>query len=360
MKKGICVLGLLLVFVFSSFSSGDQETPAQPQDSPNEQASMELKFAYGGPNLGPFAQTNQWFCDEIAKRTNGKIKITIHWGGTLVSQPDTLSAVGKGVADIGSAMGGPTVSQNPHWSTLSMGSAGKDPWALMWATYEMLHNNENIISEMEKHNVMPTHGYFPGTPILVLKKAVTSLSDLKGLRIRAATPDEAMAWSKLGVETVMVTMPETYDSIDKGVIDGTLVTVAWADSLKLGDVAKYWYRFPDNLIGGDVTTCINKDVWNDFTSETQSIIEELIREYNDKYAKAVFDLEEKVIEQVQSLGVQYQDMTEEVDNAYTEAMKIAHQAWFDKWDGKGNNTNSVWEDYQRYVAITDRLGLRRK
>lgn len=344
MKRIAFLVGLFIFFAGSGFSQ------VQGGAMPAVQEPMNLRYAYGGPNQGPFAEANQWFCDQITKRTNSKIKITIHWGGTLVSQADTLTSVGKGVVAMGAAMGGTTVSQNPHWSTLSMVGAGKDQWAIMWATYEMIKNNATIKAEMDKHNVVGTHGYFPGTPILVLRKKVASLKDLRGLRIRAATPDEAAAWARLGVETVQIAPFDVYDSMSKGVIDGCLFTVTWADTLKLGEVAKYWYRFSDNLLGGDVTTVINKDIWNKFTTETKAIIEQLIKEYNDLYTKNVLSLEEQIVNKAKSsIGVQYVKMVDEVDKAYTAAIDVAHQAWFDKWDKSGNTTRAIWDQYEQYV-----------
>ncbi len=314
------------------------------------QEEMNLTYAFGGPNQGAFAEANQWFCEEVSNRTNGKVEITIHWGGTLVSQPDTLPAVGKGVVDMGAAMGGPTITQNPYWSTLSLGGAGQDLWVLMQATYDMVNNNAMILTEMDSHNVVATHGYTPGTPILILKNEINSLDDLRGLRIRAGTPDENAAWSKLGVEPVQITPFELYESISRGVVDGALFTVAWADTLKLGEVAKYWYRFPGNLLGGDVTTVINKDVWNQFTPETQDIVKEIVEEYNDRYIQAVLELEAEVLDQVESeLDVQYLLVTEEIDEAYMDAMMGARQEWFERWEKEGQDTKDIWEEYQGYV-----------
>lgn len=316
-------------------------------EAPTQEA-MNLNYAYGGPNQGAFAETNQWFADEIGKRTDGKVKITIHWGGTLVKQPDTLSGVGKGVADMGAAMGDPT---NPHWATLALSGAGQDQWAVMRATYEMVNNDPEIAAEMDKANVVPTHGYFPGTPIMILKKEITSLDDLKGMRIRVGTPDEATALGALGMEPVQVGIFEVYDSIGKGVIDGTLLTVAWADTLKLGEVAKYWYRFSNNIIGGAVTTVINKDVWAKFTPETQAIVQQLSQEYNDRYAQTVMDQEAAVIDTATStLDVQYLEVPGPVDEAYKTAIQAAHQDWFDRYDVDGAKTQGVWDDYQSYVS----------
>jgi TRAP-type C4-dicarboxylate transport system substrate-binding protein len=351
---------LTLLVIGSLVITGCTSTPATTAPAstapataaaPKVQDTMNLKFAFGGPNSGTFAETIQWFCDELGKRTNGKVNVTVHWGGSLIKQLDTTVGVGKGVADMGVGMGSPTVSQNPNWSTLGVLGAGQDPWAIAMATWEMNSNNPKIMAEFDKHNVIGTHGYFPGTPVMFLKKEIKSLSDLKGLRIRVGTPDDAVAVPKLGMEPVQVGLYDLYDSISKGVIDGTQLTVSWADTLKFSEVAKYWYTYTNNLVGGDITTVINKDVWNKFTPETQAIVKQLIKEFNNKYVQATMKLEASVIAKVQaSDSVKFQKIPEDANTAYQGGMAIARQAWFDKWDSQGNSTKAVWDEYQKYVA----------
>ena len=304
---------------------------------------MDLTFSFGGPNKGAFAETNQWFVDEIAKRSGDKIKTEIHWGGTLIAQPDTLSGVGKGVADMGSAMG---TTSEPNWTKLSLSGAGQDPWAMVMATHDMVNTNPAILAELTKANVGPTIGYYPGTPIMVLKEELKTLDDLKGLRIRVGTPDEGAAMGAMGLEPVQVSLMEAYDSIDKGVIDGVLITVSWADTLKLGEVAKYWYRFENNLVGGAVTNVINADVWAKFTPETQDMIKQLALEYGDKYTKAVIDLEAQALGRVTTdLGVQYLMVPADIDAAYRTAITNAHEDWFKKYQ----SAEQVWDEYQGLI-----------
>jgi TRAP-type transport system periplasmic protein len=41
------------------------------------------------------------FCQDIEKRTNGRVKITHHIAGTLTPPPQTFDSVISGIADIG-------------------------------------------------------------------------------------------------------------------------------------------------------------------------------------------------------------------------------------------------------------------
>jgi TRAP-type transport system periplasmic protein len=356
-SKIIILVSLLLIgsVLLSNCTPSPVSTtpaPATTSAAPTTQvqAPMNLNYSFGGANSGVFAETSQWFCNELTKRTDGKIVVTVHWGGTLIKQPDTLVSVGKGVADIGAAMGTPTVAMNPHMTTLGAVGAGKDPWATTMAVWEMMNNNPKILAEYDKHNVVPTHGYFPGTPVMFLRKEIKSVNDLKGLRIRAGSPDDASILPKLGIEPVNVQIFDLYDSMSKGVIDGCMLTIAWGDTLKWGEVAKYWYQPTNNLIGGDVTSVINKDVWNKFTPQTREIVKTLAREYNDKYVKGVMDQEVAALEKVKTtLKVQYQPLPEDANKIYQSGMASARQAWFDKWDSQGNTTKAVFDEYQGLI-----------
>lgn len=320
---------------------------APPTTAAPAQDAMKLSFSFGGPNKGAFAETNQWFVDEIAKRSGDKIKTEIHWGGTLIAQPDTLSGVGKGVADMGSAMG---TTAEANWTTLSLSGAGMDAWAMMMATHDMVNTNPAIVAEFAKANVVPTIGYFPGTPIMILKKELKSIDDIKGLRIRVGTPDEGTAMGAIGMEPVQIGIMELYESLDKGVIDGCLLTVSWADTLKLGEVAKYWYRFENNMLGGAVTNVINADVWAKFTPATQDMIKQVALEYGDKYTKTVIDLEAQVLEQAKAaLNVQYLMVPADIDGAYRTAITKAHGDWFTKYQAEGKDVKQVWDEYQMLV-----------
>ena len=91
---------------------------------------------------------------------------------------------------------------------MSLSGAGKDAWAMMMATHDMVNTNPAILAELTKANVVPTIGYFPGTPIMVLKKELKTIDDIKGLRIRVGTPDEGAAMGAMGLEPVQVGIME--------------------------------------------------------------------------------------------------------------------------------------------------------
>ena len=136
----------------------------------------------------------QW-CKEVEKRTNGRVKITHFPGGTLTPPPQTYDSVVKGIADIG--------------HTLAAYSAGR------FLLTEVLgqpigfhqripgHNDRNEYykkfkpKEFDNTKIMYIHGHGPG--MFQTVKPVSSINDIKGLRIKANTENAAIAtrWAPL-------------------------------------------------------------------------------------------------------------------------------------------------------------------
>ena len=76
MRRVFLITGLMCFIAAAAFSGGRQEEAGggqQPAEAPAVQESMDLSYAYGASNAGPFAEANQWFCDEISRRTDSKI-----------------------------------------------------------------------------------------------------------------------------------------------------------------------------------------------------------------------------------------------------------------------------------------------
>ena len=62
---------------------------------------IKLKSANYLPTTHPMSVLGAWFCDEIKKRTNGRVEITYYPGGTLLSPVKMYDGVVTGIADMG-------------------------------------------------------------------------------------------------------------------------------------------------------------------------------------------------------------------------------------------------------------------
>ena len=342
MKTAMRKLGLLLlsvaviaVFVTPGFSA--------------EQKAVTLKWAFPSPPTSVFEKESQWLAGEITKRTNGKVKFDFFWSGTLLKYQDMMTGVGKGVADFGQGSGLFSSTLHPHWTTMNQVATGKDSWVMQWASYEMIQTNPEIRAEFDKLNLVPTHGYGPGTEVFLFKKAATKLEDFKGLRFRTYGEAFPKVVSKLGLVPVNLALTDVYESIDRGVIDGAFAAMVRAHAMKWGEVAKHWSTSAYCQTTADVTTIINKTVWNSFTDETRNTINTLTKEFNNRVQKSLFDAEQQIRKELAASGVQFHRFSPEVDALYLKTAREVTEEWFAKNDAKGMKTRAVFEQFMKVV-----------
>jgi len=317
---------------------------------PAEQKAVTLKWAMASPPSSVFEKSNQWMADEITRRTNGKVKFDFFWSGTLLKYQDIVVGVGKGVADLGVGAGLFTSNLHPQWTTLNQVATGKDSWVMQWASYEMLQTNPEIRAEFDKLNLVPTHGYGPGTEVFVFKKPATKLEDFKGLRFRTYGEAFPKVVSTLGLVPVNLALNDVYESLSRGVIDGSFAAMVRAHSMKWGEVGKHWSTSAYCQTTADVTTIINKDVWNSFTDETRNIINAVSRESNDRVQKDLMEAEQQIRKELAAMGVQFHRFSPEVDAQYLKAARAVSEDWFTKNDAKGLKTRAVFDQLMKLVA----------
>ncbi len=81
------------------------------------------------------------------------------------------------------------------------------------------------------------HAHGPGL-IHTVKKPVTKLEDLKGMKIRS-TGLASKIITALGASPVGTTMPETYDALRTGVAEGATAPIQALKGFRWGEVVKY-------------------------------------------------------------------------------------------------------------------------
>ncbi len=79
----------MVAIFFSTF------TPVSGQDV------IELKAANCLPPMHKMSLPTKWFCDEVKKRTNGRVEISYYPGRTLLSPVKMYVGITTGIADLG-------------------------------------------------------------------------------------------------------------------------------------------------------------------------------------------------------------------------------------------------------------------
>ena len=126
---------------------------------------------------------------------------------------------------------------------------------VLWKLYEKYPAIQKEFADVQPLLLYTTSPYF----LLTTKKQVKTLEDLKGMKIRIpGGPPTEMA-KALGAVPTPIPMPDMYQALDKGVVDGMGVPWEAVQGFRLYEVAKYYTMVP--LFVAYFSLCANKQKW---------------------------------------------------------------------------------------------------
>ncbi|GGL16148.1 C4-dicarboxylate TRAP transporter substrate-binding protein [Nocardia jinanensis] len=218
------------------------------------------------------------FAAEVTERTGGRIGFDAYWGGSLLTGTDMASGVRGGVADLGMFTATYYPSEFPvtEWLSRLGNLADTDyPRGVMQANAaqaDFAMSSEEVNSQFENRGMKLLFSAHPITNYDILcKTPVTTLADAAGKRIRSGGgmwDDEVRA---LGMTPVSLSIGETYEGLERGVIDCTLASPKTVTSYGFWEVAKHYTNLPLTGINAQYIV-INQEVWNSLPVEDQRVI----------------------------------------------------------------------------------------
>ena len=110
-------------------------------------AETVLRFAEYGPDKGPRAQALHWFADELAKRSDGRLKMQINFGGSLIKAKGVLKGVASGIGDLGTIVGVYTPTELLNFRVGDTPSGNDDTWVGVRAAYQLATENATVQAE---------------------------------------------------------------------------------------------------------------------------------------------------------------------------------------------------------------------
>jgi len=150
------------------------------------------------------------------------------------SPPGAFKRVINGIADTEFVMQGYTSTVFPRTLLveipLQWGSPTEATRAL-WRIFE-----KHLASEYKRVKVLGI--WVTDVPVVMTNKLIRHPDDLKGLKLRTPSRNQAIIIKGFGAIPVAMPMPQTYGAIEKGVVDGAVVGISVVNSFKLAEVVK--------------------------------------------------------------------------------------------------------------------------
>lgn len=253
---------------------------------------------------------------EIEKRTNGRVKITVFTGGTLTPADKCFDGVVKGISDIGLSCHAYTRGKFPLFEVVDLPLGSKSGYVSTKLINEFY--NQFKPKEFDEVKTMYLHGHGPA--IFHTKKAVYKLEDLKGMKIRC-TGLATKIVTALGGTPVAMPMPETYDSLARGVVDGTLNPQEALEGFKFGEVVKFTTESYGSANSTGFYVVMNKDKWNALPPDVQKIIEKVNEEWMEKTGRLWDEIDTAGRDFTLKLGNQIIPLPKEENEKFAKAVR---------------------------------------
>ena len=246
-------------------------------------AETVLRFAEYGPDKGPRAQALHWFADELAKRSDGRLKMQINFGGSLIKAKGVLKGVASGIGDLGTIVGVYTPTELLNFRVGDTPSGNDDTWVGVRAAYQLATENATVQAEFATQKAVYLANFTTSTVILACRTPVASLADLKGLKIRS-NPPHSEVFREYGASIVNLPFPEVYPALDKGIVDCAQAYWSSVMAYRLHEVAKHItaLKWSQNLGFGVV---MNKRRFDSLPAADRDLLVQLGSELTDHNAK---------------------------------------------------------------------------
>jgi TRAP-type C4-dicarboxylate transport system substrate-binding protein len=323
-------------------------TLTQPIES--QAAQTKLTYSNFFPPTHIQAKLAVAWCEEIEKRTGGRLKIDHYPAQSLTKAKQMYDGVVQGLSDIGFCLFGYHRGRFPLMEAVDLPLGYPSGWVATQVANAVAEKfNPQELSDVK---VMYVHAHGPGL-LHSRKKPLKTMEDVKGIKLRAhgTTAKVVMA---LGGSAVTMPMPELYQALQKGVVDGAIYPVEVNKGWKMADVIEYCTL--DISIANTSTfyVVMNKDKWNALPDDIKRIISEINKKWIPKHGHAWDSSDEEGRQFMLSKGRKFVELSPEESKKWKEAVEPVIAEYIEKTKAKGlpaqkvvDYTMQVLEEYSK-------------
>lgn len=204
----------------------------------------------------------------VEKAAGGKYTLDIKWYpvGTLLGGAELYDGVVKGIVDSGTSSLIYTPGRFPVMITLYQPGVAPPDNSDAGAYTGMEFYKKWKPKEFDEVKVL--YFYATGPAWLHTKKPISSLADIKGLKVRA-TADNVEVFKLLGAEPTSMVMGETYLAAKKGIIDSLISPLETLEAWKHAEIFDY-STFVPHFYSSFFWLGMNWDKWKALPKDLQA------------------------------------------------------------------------------------------
>jgi len=268
-------------------------------------AKTTLKLNSQWPATAPGSKVDQWFADEVKRRTEGEVEIRIFWSEALGKASENLSLIQKGAVEMVAMSPGFFPTQLPfHAAPNSIPMAMQTVAQANVLMRRLATEVPAFAAEAKANGVRALFFHHLNPYLLVSKEPMTSLEAVKGKKIRTWGSDMPRMALAQGMTPVTLSLPEIYEGLSRGVVDAAPFSVDLVMTYKIFEVAKNISEVT-LWLGPSWGVWIGEAAWQKLDAKHQKIIMEVSTEANKRDLEATLAAEQTAREELKKRGVKF-------------------------------------------------------
>jgi TRAP-type transport system periplasmic protein len=292
-----------------------------------------LKYdCYIGATAEP-AQLDNWFLDEIVKRSDGRIQIKKFWSGALHKVGQHLPAIRDGLSEIslisyGYYPSAVPLSRGLEWYYRGCNHAD----SLLHVCRDIYEDTPELRREWEDRNnakvlYFTNWSYCP----FMMKEPLPNIEALKGKKVRGYGIG-ADTVNRLGGQGMPIVAGEVYTSLERGILDGAFAfAFITAEKMKLHEQAPY---IVESGAGAHAPTTVvmNRNIWRSLPDDLKEVVSKTVEDiYNWRYLELYSKLTKESVDKMVAAGAKFSTWSdEEIKKATNIVQPAQYKNWIEK------------------------------
>jgi TRAP-type C4-dicarboxylate transport system substrate-binding protein len=285
-----------------------------------------------------------WAAD-VEKATAGRVKFQ-SLPKAPAAPPGTFDAVRDGLVDLSYVTASYTPARHalPYIAELPGAGATAEINSVAFSRIHWKHFQKVGEYNGVKLLAVWTHG--PGQ-MFNTKRAINSLVDLQGMKIRTGGGIAEKFGNVLGASAFVKPAPESFELLNSGVADGVFFPLESIVSFKLDTVLKHATIFPGGFYSSSFGFFMNQEKWNKLSKQDQDIIEKFGYEYAARSNGKSWDAADKAgLEGLKKAGVAIANANPAFVKEVMAKAKALDDDWIKSANAKGVDGAKVLAEFR--------------
>lgn len=204
----------------------------------------------------------------LEQATGGELRVRYFNPNTLCPEAGMFDAVAAGAVDMAANAHGRTPGRFPRMGVLDLPMLMPDAIVGSVISQQIYHEWPSLQEESSSARML--WHYVSAPHILHTKKPVTSLEDLKGMKIIAWAPLGVDVLRALGANPIQSVPHDSYLAVQRGMADGVLCPLSTLRSFKISEAVSHTTMAP--LMVDSFWVAISPQLWDALTPRQQELL----------------------------------------------------------------------------------------